>query len=1249
MARTAPAPNIPPIPGMCPSVALLAGGGDAGGGGGGSAGDGSGDNNAGAGKGGENPEADGRGAPDYQKYPECGYASHPVDVVTGRAFTHPVVDLALPGPLELELRRMYSSKTAHLDVGLGYGWAHTFGWRVEVKRRSIVVWNEQGIAVDFPMIRQGDEVIGPWGWVLRREAWGFAVDADDGVWHLFSEPDPRQAGFHLLTAVEDRNRNRISLTYDEGRLCEIKDSAGRVVRVGVTREGRIASFSVQNAISQGQWVAFATYTYDERGDLVAVTDADGFTARFEYDEDHRLTLDQDRAGLTFHFVYDREGRCVESWGDYPGKRDPSLAEGLPRYLHDGQTVAKGIHHCRFEYGADGFSEVVDSTQSRRFFGNKHGTLDKSVTATGVMTATYRDDGHLLSRTDGLGATTSFDLDARGRVIKIVDPLGRVTTLDRDAAGLIVHITDAGGGTTAMHRDRFGNVTAVTDAAGRTTTYTYDARGLVESIVDPNGARTTCVNDEAGNVTTVTQPNGGAFRYTHDRFGRRTSRTDPLGATTRYAYSNRGDLISMTDAIGGVTRYAYDGEGHLVAVIDPKGQRTELGWGGYHCVTTRRNAAGGELHLRYDREGQLIELHDERGAVHTLSYDPGGKLVGEKTFDGRSLGYRNDAAGRPIQMRDGEGRKTVLKYDLAGQVIERELPDGTKEAYEWSPIGDLIGARLDGVEIILERDELGRIVRERQIVDDDEATVESTWDATDARASRRTSLGHAETITRDAMGVRTATALGEGQIVHHARDLLGREVERVLPNGGRVESAFDPLGRLSRRRALRPFAAPDRSAGEPDWLHAPRGPISAERAYRYDWDGELLETLDSARGSVEYRYDPVGRVLAIVPEKGRAELFAYDAAGNVSREGAPSTYDPGNRITRAGDTEHVWDAAGRLVEKRSRREDGVESVWRYTWNGAGLLRSAKGPGGALVEFRYDAFARRVEKRVSRARGEGERPRLVSVTRFVWDRDSLVHEIKRAAAAGGDPVVEERTYCFDDDGLVPLAHRDGREGGFYHYVNDPIGTPERLIDGRGEIAAELERKGLSGLSPVLGGKTRTPLRFQGQYHDEETGLSYSRHRYFDAETSRFISADPSGLRGGINVFAYAPNSLTWADPFGLAGKGRAWLGYAKIYHDKRADAIFGAGKGTSVGGRNYDKKYKGKDVEYKSDNFSKGPRSKESLARMCTQIDKDAANKAAGDADPHWHFEHDPSKAADMKPVLDKLDAAGIPYTHGPTAF
>jgi RHS repeat-associated protein len=62
---------------------------------------------------------------------------------------------------------------------------------------------------------------------------------------------------------------------------------------------------------------------------------------------------------------------------------------------------------------------------------------------------------------------------------------------------------------------------------------------------------------------------------------------------------------------------------------------------------------------------------------------------------------------------------------------------------------------------------------------------------------------------------------------------------------------------------------------------------------------------------------------------------------------------------------------------------------------------------------------------------------------------------------------------------------------------------------------------------------PLMYMGREYDRTTGLYYVRNRWYDPAVGRFISEDPIGLAGGINVYVYAGNSPTHLrDPMGLS---------------------------------------------------------------------------------------------------------------------
>jgi RHS repeat-associated protein len=1148
LANRGPGPSGRMAPGPMAGPASVAAVAALGGGGGSGDGDGDGDGGKGGASGGgagggRGGKRDGKSAPPGQPG-QCS-ESEPVDAITGRAYTLPAADLDLPGPLPLVFSRVYSSDAAARDVGLGFGWAHSWGWEIEPRCRALTVWSDEGTATEFPQLEVGTEHVGRWGWSLRRERDCLVLDKGDGIQRVFAAVDERARRWKLI-ALRDRNDNRIELTYDDaGRLCEVIDSVGRTVRLVSTRAGRIGSVHVYNARSQGQWVAAARYSYDEAGNLTAAIDAEGHAARFAYDDEHRLTRKTDRCGLVFHFAYDRAGRCVETWGDYPGRRDPSLAENVPVLLADGRTRARGVHHVRLDYGFGGYTEVTDSTQLRRYFGNRHGLVDKRVAGVGIEEAAYDDRGLVLESVDEEGAVTRYERDGRGRVVRLIEPLGRVTTYERDAHGDVMRTVDAAGGVHELHRDDRGNVVQAADPTGAAWSYTRDERGLVTSCTSPTGGVTRYAHDADGNLVGRAGPDGARWRWDYDARGRCTLAVDPLGQETRVIWTERGDVAAIFDAGGGVTRYTYDGERRRLEVQGP-GRHTEgVAWGGYMRLCAATNPNGDVVRLRYNREGELTEVENELGDVHRLRRDAAGRVAREETFDGRAIGYRRDHAGRVVRT-DVAGEITDYTYDAAGALVLRTFSDESTEAFTYDARGDMVGATWSGGAIRLERDAAGRVVREVQVLGDEEHAVTSVYDGSGARVRRSTSVGHVEQIERDAAGARTRTILDGLHDIHHGRDPLGREVMRALPRGGRIHHAYDALGRIERRWATAPGSLLPVRFDDPSWAGAaaPGQPerITVEKTHLYDQDQELSDTLDRRRGWLQYEYDASGRLLSALRELAGeleassppGERFRYDAAGNHALLGEPRDYAPGGRLVRRGETSYQWDPAGGLAEKR----DGDGRVWRFEWDAADRLVAVELPEGRRVAYAYDPFGRRLEARVLGARADGTRP-LLERTRYVWDGDTLAHAIRARAVAEGDPIVEERTYCFEDGGFVPWAHcetaddaRGVRRSAWAFYVNDPIGTPEELVDGRGEVLAELDREAWGRTEAGDGARASTPLRFQGQLEDPETGLFYNRNRYYDPDAGLYLSPDPLGLEAGLRPFGYGRNPVGWVDPLGLA---------------------------------------------------------------------------------------------------------------------
>jgi RHS repeat-associated protein len=1125
MARTAPIPNIPAIPGMNPGMWIMAGGGSGGGTGGknakGAAGDQSATGNNGGNAptgGGKNATACGPGGGGGCPNPVHGnpglHAGDPIDLATGRVYTTEVVDLALPGPLPLTIARSYSSDAVEEDVGLGAGWSHSLAWTIEERRVTLRVHEPAAAPTAAPKPEENGSVLLPCG-KLHRLAWGYVLEAGATTYY-FAE---RRGDVYALSRIADRRGNTIGLVYQGGRLEQIVDSVGRTVRVRRNEGGRIAAFEVKNASEQGRWVSFRSYTYDEAGDLIAARDAAGQAMRYAYDDAHRLIRRSAPGGLVAEFRYDRQGRGVETWCHRAG--NDALDEGLPEVLADGVTPAKGFLHVKLDHGDDG-AEVITSRTVRRAHANALQKAEKIVFAGGVSTYAYDGAGNATGYADALGAVTRFDRDDEGRLLATVDPVGARIEYRYDDRGFVAEVVNALGESTRFERDAAGEVTSIDDREGNVVHLVYDARGHIVEGVLPDGGITRMTYDPLGNRVEVVEPDGSARRIRYDFLGRVLSFTDERGGTTSYAYDDCGRVLSVRSPSGAATSYGHDVDGNLSRITDPDGRVTQLRWGGFNVVTEVVRPDGHAVRYRYDREQELVRVVNEQGEEHRLVRSSEGRVVAERTFDGRSVAYRYDALGQITRIQR-DLTATEFLYDAAGRLVERKHEDGSGEKFTYDLAGRMIGAENAEVSCEYTYDARGNIVRERVAHEGHVVVHEKSLDAL-GRVVKQLGPAGAVEVRRDRMGRAVEVSYGDAAPLLLRYDAAGQEAERLLPGGGRVTHELSGDGLLSRVVV----AAPGRSgapAGAPAWVG--KTPLDTTLARALTWSaGARLAQVDDLVGGVQtsLRRDANGR--AVERRHGaHVDDYGYSASGDLFEPSAPRRYEGGGRPVARGDTEYVYDRDGRVIEKRTAGP--TPALWTFDWREDGLLGGVHTPDGGHVTFAYDAFARRVLKRVERA---GER----RVTRYAWDGDLLVQEVEQAARASGDPVVEERSYVFVPGRGLPVAQRrvrDGEAGAFEHYVHAPNGFPDALVRGDGSVVGEIDASlygAVAGDAAAL-----TPVRAPGQFADDEIGLFYNRHRFYDPASGTYLSPEPLGLAVSLKPYAYVDNFPgEWVDPLGLA---------------------------------------------------------------------------------------------------------------------
>ena len=253
-----------------------------------------------------------------------------------------------------------------------------------------------------------------------------------------------------------------------------------------------------------------------------------------------------------------------------------------------------------------------------------------------------------------------------------------------------------------------------------------------------------------------------------------------------------------------------------------------------------------------------------------------------------------------------------------------------------------------------------------------------------------------------------------------------------------------------------------------------------------------------------------------------EHFSYDGVGNRLSDNVTTgswAYNQNNELQGFDNTSFKYNLNGQMTEKTV---NGVKTEFFYNWDGR-LKEIKNSSNQTLATYRYDPFGRRTSKHL---------PQINETIYFHYSDEGLIAEYDETGQLIQSYGYKPNSFFTTDPVFTQRPDFISKaKGGYVYYINDHLYTPQKLITETGRKVWEAHAEAF-GKTTITNNEFRNPLRFPGQYKDQEQNLSYNFWRYYDSDLGRYISSDPVGMFGGINTYAYVLSSpLNHMDYTGL----------------------------------------------------------------------------------------------------------------------
>ena len=850
------------------------------------------------------------------------------------------------------------------------------------------------------------------------------------------------------------------------------------------------------------------------------------------------------------------------------------------YIYEGQDANNGVLGG---YGSTGSSakSLVDTVS--RIVKNESGsnvtrTIDYNYNSGGMVTQIKDPSGRTTKYTYG----NSNDIDVtkieqkEGASWKTLATMAYTNTTEH----LLDTYTDASGKVTDYDYNSWRQITTIEDANGDETVYEYDSNphagadqdghGYLRRIkkTDPDGSGYETVmenvsfHSSSNLVTTRENGDGYEIDYEYDYLNRVTKATHPDASYEQFTF---------TTGSGGSTKYYLD-------------------------VQKIRDREGIETEFVYNENRQLEEKTQDPGSLDiTTKYGwcTCGDL--EWVQDGRQSASASSSTTRTTWHRDLLGRVTSKEYE-DGKKYTYEYYDGSGLLEKvWYPVNHS-GSSTSGTATITYKYFKDGYLQKIDYRNSDTPDVTYTYDSNYSRLSTRADGAGTWTYNYNAInGSGTGDGMlssitggpwssGSGDL-EFTYDNLGRVATRTVDTGNSVnehwmEWNYDSLGRIESIDTELggsqefEYSYLSDSSHLIDYIDYPNSSVSTSK-FRANFDyethanGRFLKEIKNYKKSnssnpyseFDYTHKGTGHIVNWVRKinqsgsstththsyddayrltgtsNGSTHSYAYDDANNLDTlNESPSitlNQDDRNRLTSTvsgGNTQYYnYDANGNMTLSYNYHSG---QGYIYRWDDINRLIAIESDndsdsvaenGDTKTVFSYDGLSRRY-KAVEYTHN-GSSWVLQRTDYWVWAGNDIVQ--KRTGT--GQTTIKNNYYPLGEERHVNSTSA----GTDYYYTLDHLGSIREMLDSSGTIKSSYEYTPYgTRTQQVTSGVLEVDIGFTGHWHHEETGLILTKYRGYDPSLGRWLSADPLGELGGLNLHSYLDGDATNSiDPLGL----------------------------------------------------------------------------------------------------------------------